>query len=565
MSDAFQHGWDVSKIDFRTNIHPTSPNALGYSRMSDTPEEYFYRTPIGKDGQGNLIYGPRNQSVKDTSFIQLPKYNEKNESLRSFKDPHLRRLWGFGPDTESTQQHYKKYINQADKEDSQDIISTIIHESMHDADHRGDAYSENLTDPIMPTFGNRGKFTGRFSVNGTDTGGILDKPTLWNLLSNDWSKKNKLKDNVPLTGSGLYRDKGLASETMAYTGQHPFDEQLRMHSLLSHSAVPPSNVASVIRNYGDWRGSPLPWEPRNLKGKKLTPKRMKASIRRGNLPPFPLVLDSRERIRRNLNNALNDTAMTRMIESGEFLEKPETDGDPSSVDPYHGRGKRDRTSSVDFKEAQKETSKSRNAINSYFRNKNNPTPNSLEDLPKKIQALIGQQQLRGILGRMRGMSSEGKTLDDSMGRAEIKLYDQLGVPQYNRNYTSMYNHPLEEKLEQTPKSEKDEYIREYLETMRNTTEHKLSEDEWGQKEGNTQIWNYIDDNPDLKDGYEDLFKPLESYYGNRSTHFGDYKLKPSGRPIQEIIPLKNAPPIGISPTDWVAFENFFAKGKSENE
>ena len=389
MSDAFQESWDIAKIDFRLDNTSSRDNILGWSSPFGGDDEYQYRVPTGRDKDGNLLYEGKPRSLKDSSWVNLGAFSNPEEELTD--DPR-----------------------EDPKETIQDrIISTIIHESMHDADREiGSPAREFGRAKGRPRFGNRfrdaGGPTGRsFNVpvnliDAKEQGkyGMAEVINSENEFEGFRLLPNELITNPspPETGSGLARDETLAAETMAYLGQYPFDEKRRNLNIARHTDVSPTDAAFLLDKYGTWN---------NFYGrKKMNPKNLKRKLGIGYRPGFPLEHTSSERIRRNLINALDDTAMTRMTQSGEFLENPFT-----SIVGGFGEGAREssRPLKAQLDAARKETSKARRAINTHWKKieaGKAPLPNSIDDLPQNIQELIGQQQIRAKLGRMRGLESE---------------------------------------------------------------------------------------------------------------------------------------------------------------
>lgn len=388
MSDAFQRSWDIAKIDFRLDSDKTKKdNTLGWSYGDKVgPTEYKYRVPIGRDEDGNMLYEGKTRSVKDKSWVNLGAFSNPEEELTD--DPRKDPI-------ETIQDR---------------IINTIIHESMHDADREIGSPARDFgigRAKGRPRFGNR--FRDMNATGGRDVNvpvGIIDSKGMARRFREDEFEGISLAPNhevrmnpsPPETGSGLTRDEDLAAETMAYLGEYPLDEKRRNLAIARHENVSPTDTAFLLDKYGTWK---------NFYGnKKMNPKKLKRNLRIGYRPNFPLEHTPSERIRRNLINALDDTAMTRMTQSGEFLENPLT-----SIVGGWGEGSTSSTRPIkaQLDAARKETSKARRAINAHWKKieaGKAPLPNSIDDLPQNIQELIGQQQIRAKLGRMRGLESD---------------------------------------------------------------------------------------------------------------------------------------------------------------
>jgi len=389
MADAFDKAWNLSKIDFRLD-NKGSKNALGYS--SPFLDEYKYRVPIGYDSEGNLKYSPRDRVVTDNTFIQLPNYGRSGS--RSTQDQ---------------------------------IMRTIMHEAMHDADF-------SIGSPARAASRTRGpKFLG------------------------DNTSRRRSGLNPPTT-----RDKDFAAETMAYTGQYPDRPDLANISIMDHRDVGPVDVEFMYNK--------LPAEPafsnirdalrsrksrRNTKGLKRA---LRPAIKRdpetgeiSNEFEGGFVVPRTEQIRRNLVNALRDMAMTRMIESGEFMEDPLT-----NRDEYDMKG--DRPDARKIKAAERETSKARNAINRFFRKVeagDEPVPRSMEDLPEKIRQLVGQQQIRQLVGEQRGLGSEAN-------ENRMSEFDEIQDKIDNLIRPKVTQTGVENKFDSLPLEERKELLNEYL-------------------------------------------------------------------------------------------------------
>jgi hypothetical protein len=343
---AFDKAWNLSKIDYRLDDDDGSKKYLGYS--SPFLEEYKYRVPIGYDSEGNLKYSPRDKVVTDNSFIQLPNYGRSGS--RSTQD---------------------------------EIMRTIMHEAMHDADY-------DIGAPALSTSRSR------------DPDFLGSQERSFDGFGNTKGR------NRPTT-----RDGNFAAETMANIGEYPDRPDIANIAIMNHGNVKPSDVEFMYDK--------LPAEPvfsnfrdaLRSRNRKRHTKGLKRAVRPGitrdpetgeinNEFEEDFVVPRNEQIRRNLVNALRDMAMTRMMESGEFMEDPLT-----NRSQYDMRG--DRPDPRKIKAAERETSKARNAINRFFRkveSGDESAPRSMEDLPEKIQQMIGQQQIRQLVGEQRGSSSE---------------------------------------------------------------------------------------------------------------------------------------------------------------
>ncbi len=441
MADAFNKSWDLAKVDFR--FDPKDRN-LGWS--STIGDSYRHRIPIRQNKDGKMIYqAGRSDPIRDRSWVNLA---------------------GFGP-------------NDSDDLERR-IIETIMHESMHDADTDVGTPARTFNDRKgRPRFGNR-QYSGKYASRrgeptpliGRKDGKIKthSEPGFTAYSGGDTKfegAKDELTFNPPSdVGSALTRDDDLAAETMAYIGEHPRARGTANLETMKHSSVSPIDTK--------WLADKVNWGSRFSSYK---PKSMKRALRRYfGLPRIPsdggerpnaegFETSKTEQVRRNLVNALNDTAMTRMTQSGEFLENTKTSQIPGYTAGSRSAGKiRPMKPQIDA--AKKETSKARRAINRHWKKieaGEAPLPNSIDDLPQNIQELIGQQQIRAKLGLMRGLESDAVNLGNPM--------DVL-----NQKYEDMFY--LDDG--ELPRDEQLNILREYLKEI--SADYKLVEpgyDRWG--------------------------------------------------------------------------------------
>ena len=441
MADAFNKSWDLAKVDFR--FDPKDKN-LGWS--STISDSYRHRIPIRQNKDGKMIYqAGRSDPITDRSWVNLA---------------------GFGPN---------------DRDDlERRIIETIMHESMHDADTDVGTPARTFNDRKgRPRFGNRqhsGKYANRRGgppplIGRKDRKIKTHSEPGFTAYSGGDTKFEGAKDELTFNppsdvGSALTRDDDLAAETMAYIGEHPRARGTANLETMKHSNVSPIDTK--------WLADKVNWNS-TLRSSK--PKRMKRMLRNYiGLPSIPSDGSERpniegfetsktEQVRRNLVNALNDTAMTRMTQSGEFLENTKTSQIPGYTAGSRSAGKiRPMKPQIDA--AKKETSKARRAINRHWKKieaGEAPLPNSIDDLPQNIQELIGQQQIRAKLGLMRGLESDAVNLGNPM--------DVL-----NQKYEDMFY--LDDG--ELPRDEQLNILREYLKEI--SADYKLVEpeyDRWG--------------------------------------------------------------------------------------
>jgi hypothetical protein len=403
MADAFNKSWDLAKVDFRFD---SKDKNLGWS--STINDSYRHRIPIRQNKDGKMIYqAGRSDPITDRSWVNLA---------------------GFGP-------------NDSDDLERR-IIETIMHESMHDADTDVGTPARRFDDSKgRPRFGNRNNYSqrSRFSTLGLgEPATVIRRKDGMREISPNISAggnykfegaKDELAFNPPSdVGSALTRDADLAAETMAYIGEHPRARGTANLETMKHSSVSPIDTK--------WLADKVNWDSRFRSYK---PKSMKRALRNYvGLPRIPsdggerpnaegFETSKTEQVRRNLVNALNDTAMTRMTQSGEFLENTKTSQIPGYTEGSRTAGKiRPMKPQIDA--AKKETSKARRAINRHWKKieaGEAPLPNSIEDLPQNIQELIGQQEIRAKLGLMRGLESDAVNLGNPMDVLNQKYEDMF--------------------------------------------------------------------------------------------------------------------------------------------
>mgnify|MGYP003112095378 FL=1 len=434
MADAFNKSWDLVKVDFRLDRAGT--NTLGFSTPVNT--EYKYRIPL-READYRLGEVPKNEEGKKMIYQagRKPVIDRSWVNLANFSDNE-------GDDIERR------------------IIDTITHEAMHDADTDIGSPARRFDDSKgRPRFGNR-QHIGRYGhqrgapapVIGRKDGKVkLNSGPGFTAYSggniNFEGAKDELTFNPPTdVGSALTRDDDLAAETMAYIGEYPRARGTANLSIMQHDDVSPIDTK--------WLADKVNW---NSSFRSNKPKSMKRALRRyvskprvpsdgGERPNIEGFETSKtEQVRRNLVNALNDTAMTRMTQSGEFLENPKTSQIPGWSEGSRSAGKiRPMKPQIDA--AKKETSKARRAINRHWKKieaGEAPLPNSIEDLPQNIQELIGQQEIRAKLGLMRGLESDAVNLGNPMDVLNQK-YENMFFPDYG----------------ELPRNEKLNILREYL-------------------------------------------------------------------------------------------------------
>ena len=554
MTDTFQRGWDVSKIDFRLDGMGSRENYLGWS--AEKPTKYNYRIPVNRNEDGKII-GWRNetnadQSIKDNSWV----------NLAGFRNPH----------NEDIQRR---------------IIETIMHETMHDADTNIGSPARRFDNSRgRPRFGNRETFRGknmaREWIDGRPSDVIRRKDGMREinryLREGGNNKFEGAKDELAFNpsvdvGSALTRDHNLSAETMAYIGEHPRARGTANLETMQHTDVSPIDT-KWLADKVNWNSSVRDNKPKRIKHFLRnyidSPRIQSDGKERRNIEGFET--SKTEQVRRNLVNALNDTAMTRMTQSGEFLENPKTSQIPGWSEGSRSSGKiRPMKPQIDA--AKKETSKARRAINRHWNKA--PLPNSIDDLPKNIQELIGQQQIRAKLGLMRGFESDAVDLGTPMDVLERKYKDR-----YSEDHMS--------------RDEQLNMLREYLKDI--SRDNKVVEpnwDRWGnlkdsdghyiadtrlgteafggrgidKKTGEAQTFETLREDrewrhyfPELKEEFPELYEGGNNPYvvpkGNKPGNV--YKIKPALENVKnksKNFPLNRKPP-SIPLKDWIEMYNY---------
>lgn len=563
MADAFNKSWDLAKVDFRFD---SKDKNLGWS--STINDSYRHRIPIRQNKDGKMIYqAGRSDPITDRSWVNLA---------------------GFGP-------------NDSDDLERR-IIETIMHESMHDADTDVGTPARRFDDSKgRPRFGNR-QYLGKYGHRRGAPAPLIGRKD-GKIILDTWrggsasqggntefeGAKDELTFNPPSdVGSALTRDDDLAAETMAYIGEHPRARGTANLETMKHSNVSPIDTK--------WLADKVNW---NSSFRSSKPKSMKRALRNYvGLPRIPSDGSERpnaegfetsktEQVRRNLVNALNDTAMTRMTQSGEFLENTKTSQISGYTEGSRTAGKiRPMKPQIDA--AKKETSKARRAINRHWKKieaGEAPLPNSIEDLPQNIQELIGQQQIRAKLGLMRGLESDAVNLGNPM--------DVL-----NQKYEDMFY--LDDG--ELPRDEQLNILREYLKEI--SADYKVVEpdyDRWGNykdKDG-----DYIGDTrlgteafagreidtrtgegadfetpreyrkwgayfPELAEEFPELYESHTPYVVPKRNKPGNvYEIKPALENVEnesKNFPLNRKPP-SIPLKDWIEMYNYNLRENERRE
>ena len=607
MADAFGSVWSVAKTDFRLRTPETSMG-VSYSY----PKTYKYRVPIGRDAEGGLIYGPKEHEVSDTSFVQLAHADKNRGTVNDARGVADRAEdWGPWarpppkPSSEPVRQPTLRDFIVGESDDptkdwvsGRGIMNTIAHEAIHDAD------------PIaryMTTATGRPKFGARRQLY--HRGPVSPKGRFYGVMR-------------PQAGA-TSRDPSLAAEAMAYHGSYltaPGKANLRT---MRHSNVARSDVSWMLRGLAEARkregtavspdadsrrrfSADSPEEILHMYGKKLPayiPQPKSASdiigIHATDTPETAnFAMPKSQQIRRNLINAVNEMAMTRMTESGEFLEDYATSLDQT-------RTKRNRPPAARIKRMERETSPVRRAINAHWKKIEAgkvPVPDSLEDLPENIQRQIGQQQIRGELGLRRGRASEAIEGLDPAEELEAKLREKIG--RTYRGYSDYSWDEQREKWEKLPFEEQEAVLRDYLTELsgmmrvgvpRGRYGEPVADYKWGddifdifdepireRKCREHDDWNPFCDKKDEGesetgcDGYDyprgkrfrDLREEFPHIFNRRwETHgyggaekFAYRGAKPGKK--HRIVPHRYTPPPGIPEQDWLEMLQW-ASGKRE--
>ena len=490
---AFDRAWGVAKVDFALGPMPRSRRSDSLGTSWHTPRTYKYRVPTGKDAEGKLIYGPREHEVSDRSFINLPKANKR----RGLNEPKEGAVPGFttitaedwGPwrrppvpgdpitlDNWTGSQNLHEVSPQESYVSGRGIIDTIVHESMHDADPFARFLSES---------------TGRASFGARPSGFRNTNPV---------SDKGEFH-GLPKEGSASMTraGHGLGAETMAYLGEYSEAPGKANLATMRHSDVDKVDVkwmlnrlvdarkrAGIAENTGDLshlggrfgvRFADNPEQILSLSGGRIPDYIKQPKNARGIIGTHALdtpetanfTVPKSQQIRRNMINAVNEMAMTRMHESGEFLEDTAT-----SQERYETT--RSRPSAARRKAVNRETSPARRAINAHWKKVEAgkaPVPNSMEDLPENVQRLIGQQQIRSVLGLQRGRASEPIMGLDPADALEEKLRGKMG-----RSLTYSGDDAQREKWDKLPFEEREVHLREYLTELSGMMTTDLSRDRY---------------------------------------------------------------------------------------
>jgi hypothetical protein len=218
MSKAFDAAWPLKKSDFaiggRIAGRRSTEDPFGIHYNDDAPV-YIYRTPIGKDEDGNLIYskigeGGRRVESKDFAFpAQIQRYKSKRLARL---DP---RMEGIGFDDEN----YDKILSEVmDDISEKEIIDTLNHEAGHSAHELVDHI------PRSSQFWRRNKHP----VTQEEMGG------------EDSFNRKRFEQSL--------------GENIAYTTEYPFDSVKRLQGIFNHPDVKETyegKMSDAVLDIGD--------------------------------------------------------------------------------------------------------------------------------------------------------------------------------------------------------------------------------------------------------------------------------------------------------------------------
>jgi len=382
---AFDRAWDVVKSQFVFD----DETAMGthYSK----PWDYKYRVPIGYNPDGSLKYGPRDKRVRigsekgshyPSSVVHLQNFEFPDSDDPKQKVSRSKRGKAIFPPVQPKTDFADYDPAHQDQRSMEDIISTIIHENIHDA-YTQDGYQSILG-------GNLGEFSGQFpsrlripthETMGSTADeefpgkiGEVDKDAIrrgW--YSTGGREQRPLPSSAKIIpGMGRkYATERLPNERSAYVGMYPNLRGYPRYRTIKHTQVPlkesdliidniiaarkragagtegglPERMRSIAREKRKWRGGrgergfvrDIHEEPDYLidpvSGKPLldpetgekieNPRRglaMTYASEQDNFQGDKFAIQPVEQILNNLLNAINQSVYTRMANSGEFFE-----------------------------------------------------------------------------------------------------------------------------------------------------------------------------------------------------------------------------------------------------
>lgn len=201
MSKAFDAAWPLKKSDFaiggRIAGRRAREDPFGIHFDGEAPV-YIYRTPIGKDKDGNLIYSKigedgRRVESKDWAFpAQIQRYKTKRLARL---DP---RMEGIGFDDEDYQKTLEDVM---DDISAREIMDTLSHEAGHSAHEKVDHIAS------LPEF---------------------------------WRREKHPLTQEEMGGEDSFNRKrfgGSLAENIAYTTEYPHDNVKRLAGIFNHPAV----------------------------------------------------------------------------------------------------------------------------------------------------------------------------------------------------------------------------------------------------------------------------------------------------------------------------------------
>jgi hypothetical protein len=113
-----------------------------YGLRFSSPVKYTYRTPIGKDEEGNLIYSPYDKVVSDQEWIYPGSIYQNETGRRNFSREEYREMQA---NPETTGMDLYRRGQEAKELDS---IEQIMDTASHEAGHSAHAIVDNLNDRV---------------------------------------------------------------------------------------------------------------------------------------------------------------------------------------------------------------------------------------------------------------------------------------------------------------------------------------------------------------------------------------------------------------------------------
>ena len=285
----FDEAWGVVKSQF---ILDTDRSSMG--THYHTPFDYKYRVPIGYNPDGSLKYSPKDRSVRvgPEGGVYYPPstIHLQNFEFPDSDDPEQlisRRVGGFRTlQPKNQMDDYDPDIQ--DQRALEQIISTIIHENIHDAYTEG-GWSSVLGGDFGDTPGRRGRSLGGGRIDQTRETPDEEFPGKIGDVNADERRSmgfgmDRPRESRPLParmkivpGMGrTYATERLPNERSAYVGMFPRLRGFPRYRTITHPDVPVSEADMVLDDIIAARKRSGAIDRPQKKGHRRAPERMRS-------------------------------------------------------------------------------------------------------------------------------------------------------------------------------------------------------------------------------------------------------------------------------------------------